>query len=131
MLFLLTWPFILFAQESKDFMLVCTMFMFVKKCGKLMNNTSDSASFHCQGHLSLNGIFSIIPLAGLIRLKVYLKICHWILKKVFYKTGILFFLYIYRYGCFEAIIAYITGFREIITAWFHQKHFWLLKGTIT
>ena len=41
-LFLLTWLFILFAQETEDFTLVCKMFMFIINCGKCMYNTFES-----------------------------------------------------------------------------------------
>ena len=39
-------------------------------------------------YLSLNCIFSIFLPVGLIKLVVYLKICHWILKQVMHTTGI-------------------------------------------
>ena len=42
MLFLLTWLFILFAQETEDFTLVCKMFMFIINRGKCMYNTFES-----------------------------------------------------------------------------------------
>ena len=43
---------------------------------------------------------SIFPLAGLNDFMMYFQICHWISKKVFYSTEILFFVLIPRYGCF-------------------------------
>ena len=36
--------------------------------------------------MTLNGIFSIFPLAQNIKLMVYLKACHWISKRMFYRT---------------------------------------------
>ena len=55
--------------------------------------------------MPLNGIFSIFPLAGIIELMVYLKICHSISKQVFYRIEILFFILIPRYGCFFSYIS--------------------------
>ena len=40
-----------------------------------------------------------LPLAGFIKLIIYLKICHWILNQVFHRTGILFFVLVSMYGC--------------------------------
>ena len=51
--------------------------------------------------ISLNNIFSIFPLAGIINLLVHLKTCHWIwIKLWFYLRGILFLALFSRYAYF-------------------------------
>ena len=47
-LFLVTWLFILFAQETEGF--IFTMFMFIKILEKIMCKTFESGSFLGQGH---------------------------------------------------------------------------------
>ena len=42
---------------------------------------------------------------------VYLRICHLILRQVFYMTGILYFVSVPRYGCFENI--YVSRSMEL------------------
>ena len=54
--------------------------MFKKIHGKFMYITSCSDSFHVRNIMALNGIFSIFPLAEIIKRMVYLKMSHWILK---------------------------------------------------
>ena len=53
--------------------------------------------------ISLNDSFKIFAQAGLVKLMMHLKICYWILKQVYYVTGVLFFVSIARYGCFEVM----------------------------
>ena len=58
--------------------------MFIKIHGKFMHNIYPKViAFMVRGIKALNGIFSIFPLAGLIKLIEYLKMCHLILKQVF------------------------------------------------
>ena len=68
-----------------------------------MYNTSDSDKFHGHAHYSIKDIFSIFLLAGLIKFIVYLQVCHWLSKQVFYSTEIVFFVLIPRYGCFKHV----------------------------
>ena len=56
--------------------------------------------------MALNHIFSILQLGEIIERTVYLNICHWMSKQAFYKTEILLFLLIPRFGCFGVI--YVT-----------------------
>ena len=52
-----------------------------------------------------------LPLARLIKLIMYLKICHWILNQVFHRTGILFFVLVSMYGCFG--VTYMSRSMEL------------------
>ena len=52
-----------------------------------------------------------LPLARLIKLIMYLKICHWILNQVFHRTGILFFVLVSTYGCFG--VTYMSRSMEL------------------
>ena len=54
-------------------------------------------------------ISSIFPLVGLTKLMVYLKKCHWMLKPVFHRIGILFFLLLPSYGCFRVTYVNVNG----------------------
>ena len=58
--------------------------MFIKFRGNLMYNTSGSGRFYGQGYYIIKYNFSIFPLAGRIKLTVYLKICCWLLKQMFF-----------------------------------------------
>ena len=51
--------------------------------------------------IALKGIFSILALAGFIKVILYLQVYHWLSKQVFYSTEIVFFVLIPRYGCFR------------------------------
>ena len=53
--------------------------------------------------MALNHIFSIFQLVEIIKLTVYLNICHWMSKQAFCRTEILLFLLIPRFGCFVVI----------------------------
>ena len=68
-------------------------------------------AFMVRDIIALNSISSIFPLAGLIKLMVYLQICHWRSKQVFYRTKILFFILIPRYGCFG--VTYVSRSVEL------------------
>ena len=70
-----------------------------------------AVAFMVRDIMALNGIFSILPVAGLFKPIVYLKICHWISKQVFYRTGILLFVLIPRYGCFG--VTYMSNSVEL------------------
>lgn len=48
-LFLVTWFFLLFAQETENFTLGCTTVMVIKPPETFMCNTFESISFHDQG----------------------------------------------------------------------------------
>ena len=63
-------------------------------------------AFMVRGVMPLKCIFSIFPLAWLFEFMVYLQICQWISKQVFYSTEILYFVLIPRYGCFRT--AYVS-----------------------
>ena len=71
----------------------------------LAYNTSDMVR-----EMALNGIFSMFPLAGIIKLMVYLKICQWMSKRVFYRTEYLLFVLISRFGCFG--VTYVSRSME-------------------
>ena len=68
-------------------------------------------AFMVRDVMALNDIFSIFPLAERIKILLYLQICHWISKQVFYRTEILFFVLIPRYGCFR--VTYVSWSIEL------------------
>ena len=74
--------------------------MFKKIHGKFKYNTSCSDSFHIRDIMAFSDIFSIFSLAWLIKRMVQLNMCHWMLKLVFYRAVILFFVLVPRYCCF-------------------------------
>ena len=75
------------------------MTMLINIQGTFVYNKSDSDSFHGQGYYIIK--FSIFQRAELIKFMVHLKICLWILRKVFDRTEALFFILITGYGCFS------------------------------
>ena len=93
-----TWLFLLFVQQTQDSSLA--WIILIRIHGKCMYNTSDRDSFHGQGHCDI-----VAFPANIFRqyLKRYLKMCHWLLKQVFPRTGFFFFLLIPRYGCVGVI----------------------------
>ena len=68
--------------------------------GNLCTTHPTVIAFMVRDVMVLNGIFSIFPLAGLMKFMLYLQICHCISKQVFYKTEISFFVLSLKYGCF-------------------------------
>lgn len=72
--------------------------MFLHIHGQFVYNTCDSDSFHGQGCYNIKWHFQHDPLAVHIKNKVYLEIYHWISNHVFYRTEILFFILIPKYG---------------------------------
>ena len=80
-------------------------------------------AFMVRDFMALTGIFSIFPLAGLIKLMVYLQICHWISKQVFYRTEILFFVLIPRCGCFG--VTYVSSSVELNL--FPSESYWCIR----
>lgn len=78
----------------------------------LCTTYSTVTAFMVRKVMAINDISSIFALAGLIKL-MYLQICHWIWKQVFYRTEILFFVLIPMYGCFIVICMYQGQWRYI------------------
>ena len=70
--------------------------MFIK------SHPSHSDSFHGQEN-GTKWQFQHLPTGRHIELIVYLKICHWISKRMFYRTEILFFVLIPKFGCFRVM----------------------------
>ena len=75
----------------------------IKIHGTFMYKTSNSDSFFKVRELALNDIFSIFPLAGYIKLMVYLKICQSMSQRMLNSAEILFFVLIARVSCFGAM----------------------------
>lgn len=67
---------ILFAQLTEYFPLTWIVFMFIKISRKLCTIHLIVVAFKVRNIISLNGSFSIFPLAGLFKLTGYLKICY-------------------------------------------------------
>ena len=67
---------ILFAQLTEYFPLTWIVFMFIKISRKLCTIHLTVVAFKVRNIISLNGSFSIFPLAGLFKLTGYLKICY-------------------------------------------------------
>ena len=80
-----TWLFLLFVQQTQDSSLA--WIILIRIHGKCMYNTSDRDSFHGQGHCDI-----VAFPANIFRqyLKRYLKMCHWLLKQAFPRTGFFF-----------------------------------------
>ena len=83
--------------QTQDFSLVWTVYI-EDLCATYLT----VIAFMVKDVMVLKGIFSIFPLAGLVKFMVLLQICHWISKQVFYSTEILFFVLIPSYFCFRA-----------------------------
>ena len=86
------------------------------------------------GTYEIKGVFQHPPLAGLTKFIVYLQVCHWLSKQVFYSTEILFFVLIPRYDCFELRMCQGVIFVYAITKTMcppgcHHSHFVQLKAT--
>ena len=68
------WLSLPFLQKAQDFLHVWTILTKIKEI--LCTTHATVIAFMVRDVMELNGIFSIFRLAGLIKLMVYLQICH-------------------------------------------------------
>lgn len=103
--------YILFAQETEEFPLLCTTFMFIKISGKFMYNISDSGCFHHAEHYVIKWHMQHCSIGRTYQTRgVFKPLSLNIINSALYDRNSILFL-IPQYGCIEVI--YISKSMEV------------------